>query len=127
MKTKNAPSRLAHGSRPLRVMAAFCMLGTALLIAGCAVPMDARKDSQFQSYGYTANRPVVRPTRALSSFSESLMCMDRLLREAQLPTTLITSKQIPDYSSKVPAAAKDMIITSLSQMSRLSNAFRFVD
>ena len=127
MKTRNAPSRLAHGLQPLRVMAAFCGLGTALLMAGCAVPMDARKDSQFQSYGYTANRPVVRPTRALSSFSESLMCMDRLLREAQLPTTLITSKQIPDYSSKVPAAAKDMIITSLSQMSRLSNAFRFVD
>ena len=127
MKTKNAPSRLAHGLHPLRVMAAFCVLGTALLMAGCAAPVDARKDSQFQSYGYTANRPVVRPTRALSSFSESLMCMDRLLREAQLPTTLITSKQIPDYSSKVPAAAKDMIITSLSQMSRLSNAFRFVD
>jgi hypothetical protein len=53
--------------------------------------------------------------------------MDALLREAQIPTTLIASKQIPDASTRVPVAAKDMIITALSQMSRLSNAFRYVD
>jgi hypothetical protein len=53
--------------------------------------------------------------------------MDQMLRSSQLPTTLITSKQIPDFSSRVAVATKDMIITSLSQMSRLSNAFRFVD
>ena len=98
-----------------------------LFLSGCATPMNPRKDAEFQSYAYATNRPVVRPTRSLSSFSESLMCMDRMLRESQLPTTLITSKSIPDFSSKVPAAAKDMIITALSQMSRLSHAFRYVD
>ena len=106
------------------IMAALLML---LFLSGCAMPMDARKDAQFQSYAYTSDRPTVRPTRSLSSFSESLMCMDRMLRESQLPTTLITSKSIPDFSSRVPAAAKDMIITALSQMSRLSHAFRYVD
>ena len=98
-----------------------------LFLSGCATPMNPRKDAEFQSYAYTTNRPVIRPTRSLSSFSESLMCMDRMLRESQLPTTLITSKSIPDFSSRVPAAAKDMIITALSQMSRLSHAFRYVD
>ena len=98
-----------------------------LFLSGCAMPMNPRKDAEFQSYAYTTNRPVIRPTRSLSSFSESLMCMDRMLRESQLPTTLITSKSIPDFSSRVPAAAKDMIITALSQMSRLSHAFRYVD
>ena len=98
-----------------------------LFLSGCAAPMNPRKDAEFQSYAYTTNRPVIRPTRSLSSFSESLMCMDRMLRESQLPTTLITSKSIPDFSSRVPAAAKDMIITALSQMSRLSHAFRYVD
>ena len=98
-----------------------------LFLSGCAAPMNPRKDAEFQSYAYTTNRPVIRPTRSLSSFSESLMCMDRMLRESQLPTTLITSKSIPDFSSRVPAAAKDMIVTALSQMSRLSHAFRYVD
>ena len=106
----------------------FCMtMLMVLFLSGCATPMNPRKDAAFQSYAYATNRPVIRPTRSLSSFSESLMCMDRMLRESQLPTTLITSKSIPDFSSRVPAAAKDMIITALSQMSRLSHAFRYVD
>src|SRR5690606_4544071 len=72
-------------------------------------------------------RPVVRPVRSVSSFSASLMCMDRMLRAAEVPTTLITSKQFVDFSGKVPAATKEMVVTALSQMSRVSNAFRFVD
>jgi hypothetical protein len=102
-------------------------LATAALLAGCAMPLDARKDAEYQRYASVADRPVVRPVRSVSNFSESLVCMDRMLREAQLPTTLITSKQFIDFSGKVPVATKEMITTSLSQMSRLSNAFRFVD
>lgn len=102
-------------------------LGLALLTTGCSTPADARKDVDFQSYAHAASRPTHRPVRSLSSFSDSLMCMDRLFRDAQLPTTLITSKQIPDASGKVAVASKEMVITALSQMSRLSNAFRYVD
>ncbi len=53
--------------------------------------------------------------------------MDHMLRAAELPTTLISSKQFPDFSGRVPVAVKDMVVTSLSQMSHLSNAFRYVD
>jgi hypothetical protein len=97
------------------------------LVTGCATPANPRDDAEFQSYASTVNRPVLRPVRSVSNFSGALMCMDALLREAQIPTTLIASKQIPDASTRVPVAAKDMIITALSQMSRLSNAFRYVD
>lgn len=103
------------------------LLATLLLVSGCSTPMDARKDASFQSYAHASDRPTTRPVRSLSSFSDSLMCMDRLFRDAQIPTTLITSKQIPDFSGRVPVATKDMIITAISQMSRLSNAFRYVD
>lgn len=107
--------------------AAWLALAGALLLTACTTPLDPRKDAPLQQAAYTTDRPVVRPTRSVSSFSDSLMCMDHMLRAAQVPTTLITSKQVIDYSSRVPVAAKDMIITSLSQMSRLSNAFRYVD
>jgi hypothetical protein len=53
--------------------------------------------------------------------------MDHMFRQADLPTTLITSKQIPDVTGKIAVATKDMIVTALSQMSRLSNAFRYID
>lgn len=103
------------------------LLSLATILRACSTPMDARKDESFQSYGYIADRPTVRPIRSMSSFSDSLQCMDRLMRDAQIPTTLVTSKQIPDYSTRVPVATKDMVITALLQMSRLSNAFRYVD
>lgn len=103
------------------------LLGIAFFISGCSTPMDARKDAPFQSYAHMADRPTQRPMRSLSSFSDSLMCMDRLFRDAQIPTTLITSKQIPDFTGRVPVATKDMIVTAISQMSRVSNAFRYVD
>ena len=109
-----------------RPMVALALVG-AVLATGCSTPLNARDDAAFQSHASVADRPVVRPTRSISSFSDSLQCMDHMLRDAQLPTTLITSKQIPDYSSRVSVATKDMVITAISQMSRLSNTFRFVD
>ena len=35
-----------------------------LVLSGCALPMNPRKDAEFQSYAYATNRPVVRPTRS---------------------------------------------------------------
>jgi len=121
MRNKNVVGSL----RRLSLAAAMAGVG---LITGCMTPpLDARRDAAYHEKATTADRPAVRPTRALTSFTDSLMCMDLLLRASNLPTTLIASKQIPDPSAKVPAATKDMIITALSQMSRLSNAFRYVD
>ena len=124
---------MKHSLQPRPVLPRWRSLGSlvciaaAVLLTACATPANVRDDAQFQSYASVADRPIARPVRSVSSFSPSLMCMDRLFREAQLPTTLIASKQIPDFSTRVAVATKDMIITALSQMSRLSNAFRYVD
>lgn len=127
MTKRNATSGSEHHPAPAACNWLAATMTAAVLLAGCATPLDARKDTEYQSHASVADRPVVRPVRSVSSFSESLVCMDRMLREAQLPTTLITSKQFIDFSGKVPVATKEMVTTSLSQMSRLSNAFRFVD
>lgn len=107
--------------------ARFTLAALVIVLAGCATPADPRPDAKYQEHAYAAARPVVRPARSFSSFSDSLGCMDHLLRSAQVPTTLITSKQLPDYSGRVAVSTKEMVITALSQMSRVSNAFRFVD
>ncbi|MFC3146967.1 DUF4384 domain-containing protein [Piscinibacterium candidicorallinum] len=104
----------------------FVLGSTLALLTGCA-NLDARRDLPLLSSVPTENRPVVRPVRSVSSFSESLVCMDRMFRDARVPPTLIASKQIPDASGKVPVAAKEMIVTALSQLSRTSGAFRYVD
>jgi Domain of unknown function (DUF4384) len=126
-KTPSLHGRLDLPVRlPIRLPVLLPLLAS-LVITGCAAPMDARKDTQYQSNASVADRPTSRPTRSLSSMSPSLMCMDHMFRQADLPTTLITSKQIPDVSGKIAVATKDMIVTALSQMSRLSNAFRYID
>ena len=100
----------------------------ALALAGCATPYrPTDQDAQFAAQASATNRPLIQPGRSFSSYSTSLACMDHLLRDMRLPTTLITSKYIPDASGKVTVAAKEMVITALSQMSRTSSAFRFVD
>ena len=102
-KTKNKPSAI-HGRLQLPVLLPVL---ASLVIAGCAAPMDARKDTKYQSNASVADRPTSRPTRSLSSMSPSLMCMDHMFRQADLPTTLITSKQIPDVTGKIAVATKD--------------------
>lgn len=124
-KNKPAPAPTPECHRSRRLLCA-ALASFMALVAGCA-PLDARKDAAFQDFTTTANRPVVRPVRSMSNFADSLICMDHMLRAANIPPTLITSKQFIDFSGKVPVATKDMIVTSLSRMSRLSNAFRFVD
>ena len=110
-----------------RVARCLCsLLALALSVSGCGT-LDARRDADFQARASTADRPVVRPVRSISSFSPSLTCMDHMLRAAEVPTTLVSSKQFPDFSGKVPVGIQPMVVTALSQMSHLSNAFRYVD
>ena len=72
-------------------------LSVLVILSGCG-QLDARKNAAAHDIATTMNRPAVRPVRSISSFSESLSCMDQMLRAAELPTTLISSKAFPDYS-----------------------------
>lgn len=76
---------------------------------------------------YPESTSVVQPVRSVTSFSDSLACMDDMLDKLGRPTVLITSKQFPDASGKASTAVRELVITALSEMSRQSNAFRFID
>jgi Domain of unknown function (DUF4384)/Putative peptidoglycan binding domain len=105
-----------------------CVIAFSGVIQGCVMaPLDVRPVAKYLEVAPTHNRPVNRPARSMTSFTESLVCMDRMLRDYRIPTTLITSKQIQDPTGRAAVASKEMVITALSQMSRVSNAFRFVD
>mgnify|MGYP003673228024 CR=1 FL=1 len=115
-----------HVGHRLTVMATASFIAAS--ISGCVSPtLDMRPAAGFFDEAPTQNRPVTRPVRAVTSFSESLACMDRILADLDIGTTLITSKNISDPTTRASVATKEMVITTLSQMSRVSNAFRFVD
>ena len=95
------------------------------LTAGCAItPRDYA--TEFEKTPIL-NIPTTAPVRSISSFSDSLSCMDKMLRDYKVSNVLISSKNIPDVTGKLSVATKEMMITSLSMMSRTSNTFRFVD
>ena len=78
-----SPIPRSPARRPHRCMPWAASLGGVVLalgLAGCATPMDPRKDAAFQERASVNDRPVVRPTRSISSFSDSLACMDQMLR-----------------------------------------------
>ena len=121
----NSSPVLAQACKSLQYCTSF-VLGLAVL-AGCTTPPKPHEDANYQEHATIANKPVVRPTRSLSSFSDSLSCMDHMFRDAGMSTVLVSSKTLPDYSGRVAVGTKEMVITALSQMSRVSNAFRYVD
>lgn len=104
-----------------------CAAVSLLMLAGCSTPISPKDDALFQSYASGSDRPATRPVRSITSFTGALSCMDHMMRDAGTTTTLISSTFFPDYSGRVPVNTKDMVITALSQMSRVSNAFRYVD
>lgn len=103
------------------------LLFVPLVIFLSACSTSLRKSIPFFETSLIENQPILRPIRAISSFDDSLSCMDAMLKQKGIEPVNITSKIIPDASGKVYVSIKDMIITALSKMSRSSNIFRYVD
>ena len=98
---------------------------TASLLSACAT--SPRDDKAFVEKTYSEYGPVVSPVRSITGFTDALTCMDRMLADRGKPPILVTSKIFPDASGKSGTAVKELVITALSEMSRQSGAFRFVD
>ncbi len=74
-----------------------------------------------------AAQPKSTAVRNITSFSESLKCMDNLYASFGVNNIVITSAGLPDETGNVRAGTKDMLISAISRMSVRSKAFTFVD
>ncbi|WP_295399488.1 DUF4384 domain-containing protein [uncultured Thiocystis sp.] len=95
------------------------MLG--LLLGGCAAvapnPEDVPRSAE----------PVTPPVTRLTSFSAALACMDDLFARNHTPTRYVTAISIPDQTgAKVGGGTLSMLISTISEMNRRSNAFQFM-
>ena len=94
------------------------------LLAGCATTRDHKG---FIEESVREANPVIAPVRTQTSFSQSIVCMDRMLRDAGIRNVHITSKFFADPSGKAGTAVDQLIGTALSEMSVESHAFRWVE
>ena len=90
-------------------------------------PTNLKDDEPYIGSTTTHNLPAVEPVRAITSFSDSLSCMDGLLRQSNIGETVVAVKTVKDPSGKAAVAAGEMIVTALSQMSKTSGAFKVAD
>ncbi|MDT0683168.1 peptidoglycan-binding protein [Roseicyclus sp. F158] len=120
--TRNTPSRGRWPSlrealgRAGRWGAFGLLIGVA---GGCGGPSPATAIRTMQ--------PDAAPVRNITSFSQSLACMDRLLLARGGGRTTLSSSDIPDRTRKLPIGADDMLINAISQMNRSSGAYVFLD
>jgi hypothetical protein len=104
-------------------------LGAAVALTGCTLVehVKLRDKADYFEKARVENRPVGSPVRSVSNFHDAVACMDRQLANANLGPVFITSKALQDPTGKLQVGLKDMVITSLLRMSRVSNTFRVVD
>lgn len=76
---------------------------------------------------HIAVEPRTAPVRTITSFNESLRCMDELFLAMGKRDVFVTSAGIPDATGMITAGTKEMLITAVAEMSAKSGAFRFVD
>lgn len=102
----------------------FCAFGLlSSMLASCSTFQASVPDDVLEE------NPIAHPVRALTGFSDGLVCMGRMLRDKKVQTIYVTTSDIPDYSEANGSAgfgAKEMLVSALSRMSEENGIVRFV-
>lgn len=108
-------------ARRFKKLLSFGLLASTL--AGCSTFQARVPDDVLEE------NPVSHPVRALTGFSDGLVCMGRMLKANKVQTIYVTTDDIPDYSESNGAAgfgAKEMLVSALSRLSEENGIVRFV-
>lgn len=105
----------------LKLQLKLCTLViTAFMLSGCVGFQLGNKARQIN--------PMEKPVVNITSFSDSLACMDHMLLRLDGPAVTITAQDIRNHTAEQTplAGMKDMLIASLGRMSERSQKISFV-
>lgn len=111
--------------RPARLRTGACaaLLGLAAL-AGCG-QLEVKQDV-LDTAESVRKGPERAPFRSITTFAESLRCMDNLLVTYGVRDVSVLAEELADATKKVNAGTRDMLISAVSDMTRRSRAIRLV-
>lgn len=99
------------------------VLSSSLLaVAGCStMTPKVPEDIKYQA-------PTNMPKPVITNFNEAVACMDNLMLMKKVAPIYVSSEGLINYTADrgISSGGKEMLITTLSQMSIRSNAVRFV-
>ncbi len=122
MKIESSYFTTSHTIRRFTVKV-LLTVGMCTLV-GCSSPL-VRPDIDATTDARIAATPNAAPTRTITNFTQSLRCMDEKLLQYGISGLLIGAQEVRDPASDVTGTT-DMLMTSLSTMSRKSKAFGIV-
>jgi len=106
---------------PIARVLALAALAT---LAGCQT-LEVKKPTVEQA-AEIRKGPEDRPQRSITGFSHALRCMDTLMLDYGVRDITMLTEDITDETKKLNAGTRDMLISSVSDMSRRSRAVRLV-
>ena len=107
-----------------RIVHHLALAALATTLAGCQT-LEVKKPTVEQT-AEIRKGPEDRPQRSITGFSEALRCMDTLMLDYGVRDITVMTEEIADETKKLNAGTRDMLISSVSDMSRRSRAVRLV-
>ena len=110
--------------KPPKVARLLALSAALAALAGCQT-LEVRQPTIDQT-NEIRKGPEDRPQRSITGFSHALRCMDTLLLDYGVRDITMLTEEISDETKKLNAGTRDMLISSVSDMSRRSRAVRLV-
>jgi curli biogenesis system outer membrane secretion channel CsgG len=99
--------------------------GLSLLTACVTTDQSVRKDALAVTKELRTG-PQEAPLRTITSFTPALRCMDNLFLMYGVRDLVVISEDLNDNTKKVSAGTRDMLISSVSEMTKRSKAVRLI-
>lgn len=100
----------------------FIILFTIFTLTAC-VSVDTRLKREFEKI---RRGPAGSPYKTITNFSSSLQCMDKLMLDKQVKNIPVLIESIDDKTEAVNAGTRDMLMSSISEMTIRSHAIKVI-
>jgi hypothetical protein len=101
------------------------LIGVLALTACVATEESVRKEAS-QVTEDLRKGPEGPPIRTITNFTSALRCMDNMFLMYGIRDLVVITEDLTDQTKKVSAGTKDMLISSVSEMTKRSKAVRLI-
>lgn len=96
------------------------------IVSGCA-SVDSRLEDKLESeFAEIKQGPNGAPYKNVTSFSDSLSCMDRLMLARNIRDIPVMVEDIDDKTEAVKTGVRDMLVSAISEMTYRSHGIKLI-
>jgi hypothetical protein len=102
------------------------LLALPLVLTACVASEEGVRKDAAETTAQVRKGPEAPPLKTITGFTPALRCMDNLFMMYGVRDIVMISEDLQDATKKVSAGAKDMMISSISQMTTRSRAVKLI-